>query len=322
MLDCAGHLPDGPDREAARKAAVARLQAITARPPEGATVDDRADALGILAEALEASKDAAGAKKAQEARLALLEEAARSARTPDEAHTFDYLRANTYVALGRGDEAVRMLEQRERELPTCTSRRRASRACSSSWASSPKRRPPWTAPSPAPTARASSATSSSAPRSSESAATRRASSRPCATRSTATKRCRRGRRARVAGRRPRPPRRRGGASEAMKRRPWRALLPGLVALALSACWSGEPSHAGTSDPLALAASSSPASAPSALAAAPSALAAAPSARPPLPAATAAPPSLEGMALVPAGPFTMGADEGGEPDEHPAHTVTL
>jgi formylglycine-generating enzyme required for sulfatase activity len=29
-----------------------------------------------------------------------------------------------------------------------------------------------------------------------------------------------------------------------------------------------------------------------------------------------------MALVPAGPFTMGADEGGEPDEHPAHTVTL
>ncbi len=29
-----------------------------------------------------------------------------------------------------------------------------------------------------------------------------------------------------------------------------------------------------------------------------------------------------MALVPAGPFTMGADAGGEPDEHPAHTVEL
>jgi formylglycine-generating enzyme required for sulfatase activity len=29
-----------------------------------------------------------------------------------------------------------------------------------------------------------------------------------------------------------------------------------------------------------------------------------------------------MALVPAGPFTMGADTGGEQDEHPAHTVTL
>jgi formylglycine-generating enzyme required for sulfatase activity len=29
-----------------------------------------------------------------------------------------------------------------------------------------------------------------------------------------------------------------------------------------------------------------------------------------------------MALVPAGPFTMGADTGGEPDEHPAHRVVL
>jgi formylglycine-generating enzyme required for sulfatase activity len=29
-----------------------------------------------------------------------------------------------------------------------------------------------------------------------------------------------------------------------------------------------------------------------------------------------------MLLVPAGPFTMGSDQGGEQDEHPAHTVTL
>jgi formylglycine-generating enzyme required for sulfatase activity len=29
-----------------------------------------------------------------------------------------------------------------------------------------------------------------------------------------------------------------------------------------------------------------------------------------------------MLLVPAGPFTMGSDRGGEEDEHPAHTVTL
>lgn len=29
-----------------------------------------------------------------------------------------------------------------------------------------------------------------------------------------------------------------------------------------------------------------------------------------------------MALVPGGPFTMGADVGGEPDEHPAHVVTI
>lgn len=37
---------------------------------------------------------------------------------------------------------------------------------------------------------------------------------------------------------------------------------------------------------------------------------------------AAAPAPEGMAPVPAGPFTMGADHGGEEDEHPAHTVTI
>jgi len=31
---------------------------------------------------------------------------------------------------------------------------------------------------------------------------------------------------------------------------------------------------------------------------------------------------EGMALVPGGPFTMGADHGGELDEHPAHAVAI
>src|SRR5262245_1795518 len=35
-----------------------------------------------------------------------------------------------------------------------------------------------------------------------------------------------------------------------------------------------------------------------------------------------PARIDDMLLVPGGPFTMGADEGGEADEHPAHTVTL
>ncbi len=33
-------------------------------------------------------------------------------------------------------------------------------------------------------------------------------------------------------------------------------------------------------------------------------------------------STDDMLLVPAGPFTMGADSGGQPDEHPAHQVTV
>lgn len=41
------------------------------------------------------------------------------------------------------------------------------------------------------------------------------------------------------------------------------------------------------------------------------------------AAEPAPPEPpEDMARIPAGPFTMGADSGGEQDEHPAHVVTL
>src|SRR6185369_5157960 len=61
------------------------------------------------------------------------------------------------------------------------------------------------------------------------------------------------------------------------------------------------------------------SAPSVASATESAAAPVPSARA---SASAAAPPPEGMALVPAGPFTMGADQGGEPDEHPAHVVEL
>jgi tetratricopeptide (TPR) repeat protein len=117
LLNCAEKLGEGPDQTAARTAAVARLRDFTAHPPADASVDDRQDAFGLLAEALEEMGDGAGAHKAQEDRLALLEQAAKAAKTPELAHTFDYARANTYLALGRIDEAVRMLEQRERELP-------------------------------------------------------------------------------------------------------------------------------------------------------------------------------------------------------------
>jgi formylglycine-generating enzyme required for sulfatase activity len=64
----------------------------------------------------------------------------------------------------------------------------------------------------------------------------------------------------------------------------------------------------------------PAPPPSASAVPAPASAASATAPPASPAAPQAAP--EGMALVPSGPFVMGADQGGEEDEHPAHTVTL
>ena len=117
LLTCANKLPAGPEQATARTAAVARLRDFTARPPADASVDDRQDALDILSGGLDALGDTAGARRAQEDRLALLEQAASAAKAPEIAHTFDYARANAYVALGRADEAARMLEQRERELP-------------------------------------------------------------------------------------------------------------------------------------------------------------------------------------------------------------
>lgn len=117
LLTCADKLPAGDAQKTARTTAAARLRDVTAHPPPDASVDDRQDALDILSGALADLGDAAGARKAQEDRLALLEQAARSAPSPEIAHTFDYARANTYLALGRGDDAVRMLAQREQELP-------------------------------------------------------------------------------------------------------------------------------------------------------------------------------------------------------------
>jgi thiol-disulfide isomerase/thioredoxin len=117
LLDCADELPRGPVRDAARAAVVARLEALAKDPPADASVDDRADALGTLAEALASSGDAAGARAAHERRLALLEAAAAKATTPEGAAVWDYLRATTYLALGRAPEAVAMLEARAKALP-------------------------------------------------------------------------------------------------------------------------------------------------------------------------------------------------------------
>jgi thioredoxin-like negative regulator of GroEL len=117
LLDCAKQLPDPAARKEKEALALERLRELCAHPPEGSTVDDRADALDILSDALGEAGDAAAAREAQEKRLALMEAAARAAKTPEEAQTFDYGRANAYVALGRAPEAVRMLEQREKELP-------------------------------------------------------------------------------------------------------------------------------------------------------------------------------------------------------------
>ena len=116
LLACADHV-EGAAKERARAAAIGRLRAFTASPPADASADDRADAWGILAEALGEAGDAAGARRAFEAKLAILERAAIEAKAPEVAATFDYARAMTYVQLGKGGLAIAMLEARERDMP-------------------------------------------------------------------------------------------------------------------------------------------------------------------------------------------------------------
>jgi formylglycine-generating enzyme required for sulfatase activity len=79
----------------------------------------------------------------------------------------------------------------------------------------------------------------------------------------------------------------------------------------------------TSSPAAASVSAS-ASAPAITASATSAPAPSPPPpeEPPKAAEAPLPERIDGMILVPAGSFTMGADSGGEPDEWPAHVVTL
>lgn len=106
-----------PEQSAIRDKLVARMRQVAADTTTDRTADDHADAYGILAEALEQMGDTRGAMAANAQRLAILEHAAASAPTPEAAATFDYGRALAYVALGRPDDAIQLLEKREKELP-------------------------------------------------------------------------------------------------------------------------------------------------------------------------------------------------------------
>ena len=114
---CMTRLAPGPKRKAAQEKAVTVLRAHIEKTSSDMSVDDRSDALAILARALKSLGDAHGARRAHEKRVKLMENAAEAAPTPQIAQTYDYARANAYVALGRPHFAIEMLRKREKELP-------------------------------------------------------------------------------------------------------------------------------------------------------------------------------------------------------------
>jgi thiol-disulfide isomerase/thioredoxin len=116
-LSCAEQLPErDPRARAVRKAAEVRLTAACEGETFTLTPDDRSDACAMLRDARDALGDAAGARRANERRLAILEKA--SAGLPDDvALTYDWARAESLLALDRGAEALGFLEAREKALP-------------------------------------------------------------------------------------------------------------------------------------------------------------------------------------------------------------
>lgn len=116
ILRCSSEA-DAAHKEAGQRHVSERLPRLIEQPAEGASVDDRSDAMGAWAEWLDQQGRKAEARALQEKRLQLLESTALAADTPAQAQVHDYQRMLTYLALGRGEEAVTMLEARCKEFP-------------------------------------------------------------------------------------------------------------------------------------------------------------------------------------------------------------
>ncbi len=117
LYACADRLKDPAKKKAGLQAARALLEEVTGKPAAGASVDDVADALDVLAEVAKDQGDDAAFKAAHQKRLALLEADAAAQKTAEAARVHDYARMNSYLALGRGDDAVKMLRERTQQLP-------------------------------------------------------------------------------------------------------------------------------------------------------------------------------------------------------------
>lgn len=116
-LACAAQLPKDDARTGLlRVRARTELERLCTNAHAELTPDDRADACGLWLEISETLKDDAARARAAQTRLAVLEAAARG--MPDEvAAIYDFARSDTLVKLGRGEEAIAMLEARGRALP-------------------------------------------------------------------------------------------------------------------------------------------------------------------------------------------------------------
>jgi tetratricopeptide (TPR) repeat protein len=117
-LDAAVGLPD---TLAARKPWLARYEAacreVLADSTLPLTGDDRSGLYFSLEDAREAAGDSLGRRALMEEHVAMLEGEARRARSAEQRAVYDSHRLSLYIALGRPDVAVAMLQQSQRDFP-------------------------------------------------------------------------------------------------------------------------------------------------------------------------------------------------------------
>jgi len=113
---CAMLSPADAARERTVALAKAQLLSLT-NVPKGLSALDLSDAHALLAELERQGGNDVRARASEERRAKVLEDAARAAKTSLERETFDHERVNALRALGRDDDAVRLLQERTRERP-------------------------------------------------------------------------------------------------------------------------------------------------------------------------------------------------------------
>ena len=103
---------------AIRNKGIARLREILADPKSPLSTDDRAEAMGYLRDALDASGKPDDAKQVAEQLRELLDSAMDKAATPLEAMTHLWLRCEVYAYLKRPLDLVPAVEKLAKQLPT------------------------------------------------------------------------------------------------------------------------------------------------------------------------------------------------------------
>jgi hypothetical protein len=117
-LDCADKLPKEDPRTAKLvAAALPRASALADDAKAPLTADDRGDAYRIVLDLHERSGDKEAARKVAERQLEMLNKSAAAAPDPIAASTHDGARLETYIYLGRADEAVAFLAAGEKVMP-------------------------------------------------------------------------------------------------------------------------------------------------------------------------------------------------------------